>query len=887
MNSEHTALAATRVAAQLPRDIAFHRTIDDDLKDDLDDVSERATDLLGALLTLARPSAPANPTDFKQVVDTVDWLLEGADATLDVLTGKTRPPQITVAAAPPPPAPTRILPSPPVDNRDVPFAYDERTHPLRSSLTRLTLPAHVFRALSPIHPSQTASTAPSIPPLPADPPSFSDVSVELIQAPTAFNSLFTRLRRDAARPSHELLLALDLEHHSAHSYRGFVCLLQLTTRLRPLDGDGPAEQADYLIDALALRKEMTALNEFTIDPRLIKVFHGAASDIPWLAENFGVHVVGMFDTYHAARALRLPALSLAHLLRTHCAYAPDKRLARSDWRVRPLPPTLLSYARSDTHFLPFLYDTLKQELLQDASPTPAPDPHTDEVDEDEIPVDVLVSEEGDVSSESAIFPASESTPLTYVLQASARTCLRAPRWPTSATLPRAALAAARRAGRASLLDEVFLALYRWRDAAARAADEGVGTLLPNSALLVIADKWRNLMAGEVGQTAAPHAALASLLAPVALPPAARLRAAEIMQVVLEAVQALPAQREGAKTIAVANPTVPATTSKITVVSNIDNTAASANLPPPSPSPTPSPADIAALFGRRPAVAASRSALFGAALKGPSASVPTSGTTAHQTTTALSSALFGGTLRKDGAAISTGSASSAVPKTTATPTLTSSLAAIAARVHASFGVAVPSASPQAATASPAATAEHAFVPAGKRQASGAKVTTFATTQQKGWGGEGEGNEDVAEERAREGEEASKQDEEADQEDAEGSGAGKKNPGKMTAAPSVDVGAIVAGAGAGRRKRKRTKGPALDLSADPEAVGASTDAPSASFDFASVPNILDAPAPSPVTTGDKPKKKKRKTEEKGPHFRAPAPAPAEVRGVKVNLAHTFGK
>ncbi|KAI5821605.1 hypothetical protein K523DRAFT_328339, partial [Schizophyllum commune Tattone D] len=137
----------------------------------------------------------------------------------------------------------------------------------------------------------------------------------------------------------------------------------------------PTEQTDYLLDALALRAHMHALNEFTTDPRIVKILHGAASDIPWLAENFGVpsssstaspdahagesgetrgkhgvstvtgagvstvtgagvSLVTMFDTYHAARALGLPSLSLAHLLKTYCGYEPDKRLARADWRVR-------------------------------------------------------------------------------------------------------------------------------------------------------------------------------------------------------------------------------------------------------------------------------------------------------------------------------------------------------------------------------------------------------------------------------------------------------------------------------------------------------------------------------------------------------------------------
>ncbi len=44
-----------------------------------------------------------------------------------------------------------------------------------------------------------------------------------------------------------------------------------------------------------------------------------------------------------------------------CAQA-DKRYQLADWRVRPLAPELLHYARSDTHYLLYIHDRLKQEL---------------------------------------------------------------------------------------------------------------------------------------------------------------------------------------------------------------------------------------------------------------------------------------------------------------------------------------------------------------------------------------------------------------------------------------------------------------------------------------------------------------------------------------------
>jgi len=43
--------------------------------------------------------------------------------------------------------------------------------------------------------------------------------------------------------------------------------------------------------------------EDVIDTPRPQVFHGAESDIVWLQENFGIYVVGLFDTYHASKIL--------------------------------------------------------------------------------------------------------------------------------------------------------------------------------------------------------------------------------------------------------------------------------------------------------------------------------------------------------------------------------------------------------------------------------------------------------------------------------------------------------------------------------------------------------------------------------------------------------
>lgn len=55
-------------------------------------------------------------------------------------------------------------------------------------------------------------------------------------------------------------IAVDLEHHSYRSYAGFLCLMQISDR-----------HEDWIIDLLAIKDEMEALNEVFTDPAIVKV----------------------------------------------------------------------------------------------------------------------------------------------------------------------------------------------------------------------------------------------------------------------------------------------------------------------------------------------------------------------------------------------------------------------------------------------------------------------------------------------------------------------------------------------------------------------------------------------------------------------------------------
>jgi exosome complex exonuclease RRP6 len=148
------------------------------------------------------------------------------------------------------------------------------------------------------------------------------------------------------------VIAMDLEAHSYRSFDGMTCLIQLTMK-----------EQNYLIDPFPLWNLLgAALGPILANPNIVKIFHGADSDIQWLQRDFGLYVVNLFDTGRAARALRMASAGYAHLLHHYVGIIADKSHQLSDWRQRPLPHAMKEYAIMDTHYLIDIYKHLKYDL---------------------------------------------------------------------------------------------------------------------------------------------------------------------------------------------------------------------------------------------------------------------------------------------------------------------------------------------------------------------------------------------------------------------------------------------------------------------------------------------------------------------------------------------
>ncbi|ORY28648.1 hypothetical protein BCR39DRAFT_559462 [Naematelia encephala] len=281
-------------------------------------------------------------------------------------------------------------------------------HPYYHETRHLEYPTHMFELNPPVHPE-----------------SFEDTPFDFVDTPGKLDEMVQVLQ--GAKE-----IAVDLEHHAMRSYHGFTCLIQISVRGR-----------DWVVDALKLRGELREgkLGGVMANPNIVKVFHGAKSDIAWLQRDFDIYVVNLFDTYHASVVLDLQSRSLASLLTTYASFNADKRYQMADWRLRPLPAEMLKYARADTHFLLYIYDTLRNTLLERDASTES--------------LHQVLRE----SADTALTPYVRDQPDEVAMERSMKTWLSV----SSSGLP----------------GQVWRALWQWRDRTARELDESPSWILTN------------------------------------------------------------------------------------------------------------------------------------------------------------------------------------------------------------------------------------------------------------------------------------------------------------------------------------------------------------------------------------------------------------------------
>ncbi|KAF1843976.1 exosome complex exonuclease-like protein Rrp6 [Cucurbitaria berberidis CBS 394.84] len=370
-------VATTRSASRISSaDITFQRSLNPEVGTQLDAQNARLLHLAQRLLENAASSSdavgPKLPdvesvdANWKGVVDVIDSLLEKADISLDEYTGvvKRLSPIGEQAAVKPRPniAEKKIIPKPQLNFEHVP-KNDETGgfRPLLASKPHAKVSLENCmkkfkdrrgREQYP-HPYQTEIESYDFPPNvyehfePQQYQPFESTTATFVDTPEALAIMLAELKTAKE-------IAIDIEHHDNRSYIGIVSLMQISTR-----------DKDWIVDTLKpWRRKLECLNEVFADPNILKVLHGAYMDIIWLQRDLGLYVVGLFDTYHAARSLGYPGASLAYLLDRFVNFKAQKQYQIADWRVRPLGNELFEYARADTHFLLYIYDNMRNELVE-------------------------------------------------------------------------------------------------------------------------------------------------------------------------------------------------------------------------------------------------------------------------------------------------------------------------------------------------------------------------------------------------------------------------------------------------------------------------------------------------------------------------------------------
>ncbi|KAK4999529.1 exosome nuclease subunit [Elasticomyces elasticus] len=511
-------IATTRAASQITaEDLPYHRTLDPAFASALDRQNARLLGLTERLLSAAAsntevvrprlPDADAVESSWKGIVDVLDSLLEKADASLDEYTGavKRLSPGREQTATPRPTRTSKIanmlgsqdLPKPQLLFQHVPTNAEKQLFkpllqskphaiiPFEESLTQVPAKEDTQQYVAPKaysprprsmsfsqrrvmihealkdyqrydidqrcryrHPYQheieqysfPSSTYEQAEPIPYKP--FASTTATFVDTEEAVEEMLRELKNAKE-------IAIDLEHHDTRSYIGIVSLMQISTRDR-----------DWIVDTLKpWRQKLECLNEVFADPRILKVLHGAHMDIIWLQRDLGLYIVGLFDTHHAARALGYTGGSLAFLLKKFIDFDAQKQYQTADWRIRPLPQEMFDYARSDTHFLLYVFDNMRNELIA-ASDFSIPNHERDKLH------DVLVK-----STETALqryeHPLYDSV---YGLGPAGwyRMLARTP----------------------ALFDKeqfaVFRAIHEWRDKVAREQDDSVHYVMPNHSVLTLA-----------------------------------------------------------------------------------------------------------------------------------------------------------------------------------------------------------------------------------------------------------------------------------------------------------------------------------------------------------------------------------------------------------------
>jgi len=158
------------------------------------------------------------------------------------------------------------------------------------------------------------------------------------------------------------VIGVDTENESVFSYKGYLCLVQVSTLSH-----------DFVIDLLAINDNKFVADTFgqqvLANESIIKILHGCSNDIAWTLRDLGVRITNIFDTQDIFQKLGGTKLALNHLWEVFCNYKMDSKtktkFQKSTWSKRPLSEEMIAYAATDSRYLIYLRHVLLTLALEE------------------------------------------------------------------------------------------------------------------------------------------------------------------------------------------------------------------------------------------------------------------------------------------------------------------------------------------------------------------------------------------------------------------------------------------------------------------------------------------------------------------------------------------
>jgi ribonuclease D len=151
------------------------------------------------------------------------------------------------------------------------------------------------------------------------------------------------------------VVAIDTEFMRERTYYARLCLVQIAT-----------ENDVYVVDAIALKSDMSLLAPLLVAPGTVKVFHAGTQDIEALLRATGDVPSPVFDTQVAATLAGFPTqVGYGQLVHDLLGVDVDKAETFTDWSVRPLSDTQRAYAAADVEHLTRVYAILEERLKRE------------------------------------------------------------------------------------------------------------------------------------------------------------------------------------------------------------------------------------------------------------------------------------------------------------------------------------------------------------------------------------------------------------------------------------------------------------------------------------------------------------------------------------------